>query len=249
VFSVAHGLNWFDAHLKGERSGLRDKPVRLFILGADEWREMDDWPPPADETRYFLHGDGQLSPSLPEFESPADLFRYNPADPTPAAGNLSLMAPPGPMDNRLLEARSDVLCYTTPPLAEDVEVIGLVRLELFVRSSQSHTDFVGRLCEVHPDGRSINVCEGLFRIRPDSGEPQEDSSLRIEVNMWATAKLFRRGHSIRLQVASSAHPRWYRNLGTGEPVSSASRMVTAEQTVYHDRTHPSALVLPVTGRI
>lgn len=244
VESLREGVIWFDAHLKGDRRLLRDRPVRIHVTGADEWREMDAWPPPARETRYFLHADRGLSLDRAEAESPPDHYRYDPADPTPAVGGPLFMVPSGPVDNRALEARSDVLTYRTPPLAHDVEVIGPVRLELYVRSSLVHADFFGRLCDVHPDGRSINVCDGLFRVEPGKGQSQSDGSLRIEVDMWATAHRFRRGHRLQLQVSSGAHPRWSRNLGTGEPLATGTRMLAADQTIYHDSTHPSALVLP-----
>jgi putative CocE/NonD family hydrolase len=125
-------------------------------------------------------------------------------------------------------------------------VIGAVRLELYARSSLPHTDFVGRLCDVYPDGRSINICDGLFRIEPGGAAIQPDGRLKISIDMSATATRFLRGHRIRLHVASAAHPRWNRNLGTGEPFVSGTAMLAAEQTVYHDAAHPSALILPVT---
>ncbi|MFC1976468.1 CocE/NonD family hydrolase, partial [Chloroflexota bacterium] len=117
------------------------------------------------------------------------------------------------------------------------------RLELYVRSSLAHTDFFGRLCDVYPHGRSINICDGLFRVAPGKGEPQPDGSLRIEIDLWSTAYRFRRGHRLRLQVSSGAHPRWNRNLGTGEPPGTGTKLAIAEQIIYHDRRHPSALVL------
>jgi len=220
--------------------------VRLYILGADEWREMEAWPPPNPTTRLFLQPHGLLSPEPPA-DSPPDRYRYDPADPTPNLGGGLLFPPAGPVDNRPLEARPDVLVYTTPPLKQDLEVIGPVRLQLYVRSSLAHTDFFGRLCDVHPSGRSINICDGLFRIEPGKGERLPDGTLRIEVDMWATACRFRRGHRLRLLVASGAHPRWARNLGTGEPAATATRMAVAEQEVYHDPEHPSALLLPGSG--
>ena len=258
VAALREGIAWFDAHLKGDRRGLRKKPVRIYVMGADRgaWREMDDWPPPARETRYFLRPEGRLETSTSEVSEP-DHFRYDPADPTPSVGGPLLMPPSGPMDNCALEARSDVLTYTTPALKRDVEVIGPVRLELFVQSSLAHTDFFGRLCDVHPDGRSINICDGLFRIEPEAGNlakvprfaPSQrlDGVLRIEIDMWATAHRFRRGHRLRLQVSSGAHPRWSRNLGTGEPIATGTKMLVADQTVYHDADHPSALVLPIVA--
>jgi putative CocE/NonD family hydrolase len=150
------------------------------------------------------------------------------------------------VDNRGLESRSDVLVYTTPPLQRDVEVVGPVRLELYARSSLDHADFFGRLCDVYPGGgKSVNVCDGLFRLAPGKGEPQPDGSTRMEIDMWATAYRFRRGHRIRLQVSSGAHPRWNRNLGTAEPIATATTILAAEQSIYHAREHSSAVVLPV----
>jgi putative CocE/NonD family hydrolase len=243
---LREGLTWFDAHLKGERHRLRQTPVRIFLMGADEWRDMDDFPPPSDQTRTYLHAGGRLSTDPPTATSTPDCYRYDPADPTPALGGALLATNgAGPQDNRPLEARSDVLCYTTAPLAQDVEVIGPVRLELFVRSSLPYTDFFGRLCDVAPDGRSTNICDGLFRIEPGKGDVEPDGSLRVEIDLLATAHCFQAGHWLRLQVSSGAHPRWSRNLGTGEPLATGVRMAVAEQTVYHDEAHPSALVLPV----
>jgi putative CocE/NonD family hydrolase len=245
---LREGVTWFDAQLKGDRRGLRQKPVRIYLMGADEWRDLDDFPPPARETRYYLHAGARLAAIPAAGDSPPDRYRYDPADPTPALGGALLaFQGAGPQDNRPLEARSDVLCYTTAPLARDLDVIGPVRLELFVRSSLAYTDFFGRLCDVAPDGRSTNICDGLFRVEPGRGHAQPDGTLRVEIDMWATAQRFRRGHRIRLQVASGAHPRWSRNLGTGEAVATGVRMNVADQTVYHDAAHPSALVLPIAS--
>src|SRR5262249_33942600 len=114
-----------------------------------------------------------------------------------------------------------------------------------VRSSLAYTDFFGRLCDVSPNGESINICDGLFRVKPSKGQPQTDNSLCIEIEMWATAYRFAPTHRIRLQVSSGAHPRWSRNLGAGEMTALDTEMKPAHQTIYHDVTHPSALVLPV----
>ena len=245
---LREGLAWFEVHLQGEGRPLRQKPVRLYVMGAGEWRELDDFPPPARQTRYYLHAGAGLATEPPAGAdaSPPDGYRYDPADPTPALGGAFLgFRGAGPQDNRPLEARADVLCYTTPPLAREVEVIGPVRLELFVRSSLPHTDFFGRLCDVAPDGRSTNICDGLLRLEPGRGEAQPDGSLRVEIDLWATAHCFRPGHRLRLQVSSGAHPRWSRNLGTGEALATGVRTAVADQTVYHDGDHPSAVVLPV----
>ncbi len=241
------GLAWFDAHLKGEMDKLRPKPVSVFVMGAREWRFFDSWPPPARETSFFLQPERGLDSEAPQVEYSTDSYRYDPANPTPAIGGTMIFPPCGPTENSPLEMRDDVLTYTTEPLKQSLEVIGKVRLDVYVRSSLAHTDFFGRLCDVHPDGRSINICDGLLRITPDMAlvEQQPDGSLKISIDMWSTAHRFLPGHRIRLQISSGAHPRWSRNLGTGDPLGSGTRMLTADQTIYHDRAHPSALVLPI----
>ncbi len=246
---LREALAWFDAQLKGKPDALREKPVRLYVTGVGAWRDWDEFPPPARETRYYLHTGGRLATGLPPATSSSGGYCYDPADPTSALGGALLASKgAGRVDNRPLEARSDVLCYTSTPLAGDVEVAGPVRLELYARSSLAHTDFFGRLCDVYPDGRSVNVCDGLFRVAPGWGEAQPDGSLRVEIDMWATAHRFRVGHRLRLQVSSSAHPRWSRNLGTGEATATGVGMAVARQTVYHDAARPSALVLPVLAQ-
>lgn len=242
--SLREGLRWFDQHLKGAPA-LPRRPVRLFVMGANRWREFAAWPPPARATPLYLHGGGQLAWDRPAASAPSR-YRYDPADPTPAIGGARLPADAsGPRDQRALEARADLLCFTSAVLEADVEVIGPVRLVLYVRSSLEYTDMLGRLCDMYPDGRSINLCDGLLRVAPGVGERQPDGSLRLEIGLWNTANRFRRGHRIRLHVASGAHPRWSRNLGLGEPLAAATRMCAAEQTVYHDLAHPAALLLPV----
>jgi putative CocE/NonD family hydrolase len=243
---LREGLRWFDAHLRGEPNRLREKPVRLFVMGANEWRDYDTFPPPAVETRYHLQSAWALSMSLPHDESQPDLYSYDPTDPTPAVGGAIFSVKGGRVDNRALEARDDVLTYTTSPLRHPVEVIGRVRVELYAQSDLEHTDFFGRLCDVYPDGRSFNLCEGLFRLQPGKLERQADGTMCVEIDLWATAHVFKRGHAIRLQISSGAHPHWNRNLGTGEYFGTCCTYRVAHQTVFHDKLRPSALILPVT---
>jgi len=247
VTSAQEGLAWFDTYLKNDPSHLRQHPVRIFIMGSREWREMDDFPPPAQDACYFLHGKQRLAIDQPADVSLPDRYIYDPGDPTPAYGGPLLSFNGGPHDQRVLESRSDVLTYTTDPLSEEIEVIGTPRVELYVRSSSAYTDFVARLCDVHPDGRSINLCDGFIRLTPGQGELQPDGSLKIAIELWPTANCFRRGHRLRLQVCSGGHPRWGRNLGTGEALATATTLQGAEQLIYHDAAHPSALILPVTN--
>jgi putative CocE/NonD family hydrolase len=242
-------LAWLRAHLKGDRSGLREAPVRLFVMGAKEWRDFADWPPPARSERWHLQPNGTLAPATPPASEP-DHYRYDPANPTPAVGGNSLgnRKHMGPKDNRKLEARADVLVYTSTVLEQDMEVIGPVTADLYVRSSLEHTDFFARLCVVEPSGKSINLCDGILRLTPGRPAPQADGSRHIQLDLWPTAYHFRRGQRIRVQVSSGAHPRFARNLGTGEPLATTTKLLVADQTIYHDPEHPSAILLPVLSR-
>jgi putative CocE/NonD family hydrolase len=243
--SLRESIVWLRAHLLGDRNGLREAPVRIFVMGADEWRDLQAWPRDnIKPQRYHLQPDGGLAADTPP-ESDPDRYRYDPADPTPNVGGAGMGRVTGPKDNRALEARPDVLTYTSSPLERDTEAIGPVSAELFVRSSLEHTDFFARLCDVEPSGRSTNVCDGLLRLVPGRPAPEPDGCLKVAIDLWPTAYRFRRGHRLRLQVSSGAFPRWARNLGSGEPLATATTLCTADQEVYHDPAHPSAIILPV----
>ncbi|MGH2517895.1 MAG: CocE/NonD family hydrolase, partial [Ktedonobacterales bacterium] len=135
--------------------------------------------------------------------------------------------------------------YTSAPLDQNVEVIGPVLADLYVRSSLEHTDFFARLCVVEPSGASTNLCDGILRLAPGTPPAHADGSRHIEIALWPTAYTFQRGQRLRVQVSSGAHPRFVRNLGGGEPEATATKMLTADQTIYHDPANPSALVLPI----
>lgn len=241
--ALRQSLDWYDAHLKGQAGRLRPLPVCLYVMGADEWREYASWPPPASPARFHLHANGRLAPDLPAADSPPDRYHYDPAHPTPNVGGALLTNRAGAQDNREREARDDVLTYTTAPLTEPLEIIGPIRLTLTVHSNREHTDFLGRLCDVQPDGRSLNISDGFFRVEPGKGTRNADGSLAIELSLSPTAYRFRAGHRLRLQISSGAHPRIARNLGTGDKSIHATEMVTAAQTVFHDAARPSALTL------
>ena len=244
--STRETLTWLDAHVKGRREKLHETPVQLFVMGENTWRHFADWPPSARSERWYLQSDGGLAPS-PPLASPPDRYRYDPADPTPAVGGNSLGAARhmGPKDNRSLEARADVLVYTSAVLEQDLEVIGPLTAELYVRSSLEHTDFFARLCVVEASGRSINLCDGILRLTPGCIPPEPDGSLHISIEVWPTAYHFRKGQRLRVQISSGAHPRFMRNLGSGEPLTSGTKLCVADQTVFHDPEHPSAMLLPV----
>jgi putative CocE/NonD family hydrolase len=225
------------AYARGEQPPQR-APVRLFVMGEEVWRDFDSWPPSGHPAqRFHLQAGGALS-GEPAGESAPDRYRYDPTDPTPAVGGVRMVRGSGRVDNTALEARPDVLTYTTAVLDRDVEVIGEVSAEIWFRSSLPHADVFVRLCDVDARGRSYNVCDGLTSL---SGA---DEISRATIQLWPTAYRFKRGHRIRVQVSSGAFPRYARNPGTGEPRATATTLRAADQAVYHDPTHPSAVILP-----
>jgi putative CocE/NonD family hydrolase len=238
-------LAWFRAHLLGDPSGLRAAPVRLFVTGADEWREYSDWPVPGSTPqRWHLQPGDTLATDNPIASAP-DTYRWDPRHPTPAVGGPVLIGDSTPRDNRRVEARSDVLVYTSPALGRDTDMIGEVSADLFVRSSREHADVVVRVCDVHPDGRSMNVTEGVRRLTPADRADPETGVRRVRVDLWPIGHRFRHGHRIRVQVAGGAYPRIARNLG-GTLLDGAD-MGPVDQEIWHDPQHPSAVVLPLTG--
>jgi uncharacterized protein len=236
--SIREAVEFGLAYARGEQPPPR-APVRLYVMGAGQWRDFESWPPPGySPTRLHLEAGGALSVADP-VESPPDRYRYDPADPTPAVGGARMVRDSGRKDNTALEARPDVLTYTTAPLEADTEVIGEVSAEIWFSSSLPHADVFVRLCDVDPRGRSWNVCDGLLSLTG------ADEVTRATVRLWATAYRFKRGHRIRVQVSSGAFPRYARNPGTGEPRATATRLLAADQSVYHGPAHPSAVILPV----
>jgi putative CocE/NonD family hydrolase len=227
-----------------------DLPVRVYVDGAGEWRDLADWPPPELARQpWYLAAGGSLVPEPPARPGISP-FHYDPADPTPSVGGQLLTGKAGPADNRALEARPDVLVFTSAPLTGALDVVGPVSARVRVRASGGHFDLFARLCDVDPRGRSRNVCDGIIRHRPGaSGGTAEPESTEepeaITVPMSATAYRFGAGHRLRLQVSGGAHPRFARNTGSGEPPATATRLVPVDVQILHDVTEPSVLSLPV----
>ena len=264
VDTNALALRWFDYWLKGVANGLRDEPpVKIFVMGRNEWIYEHEYP--LARTKYtplYLHsqgkangshGDGLLSWNGPSRESKPDRYSYDPGNPVPSLGGANCCgvgSPSGARDQRPIEHRSDVLVYTSEILSKPVEVVGPVKLALHLSSSAVDTDFVAKLIDVYPDGRSINVAEGILRARHRDGldrqvlmEPGE--VYEMEIDMIGTANLFQTGHRIRVHVTSSHFPQFARNLNNGEPYGTSDSMVVAEQTVYHSAERASHVLLPV----
>jgi uncharacterized protein len=259
-----HELVFYDRFLKDAANGWDERPpAELYVLGANEWRGEREWPlARAEPTAFHLRSGGALSAEPPRPDEPADRYDYDPADPVPTIGGVNSVLTmtqgaetpirPGPLDQRVLEAREDVLVYTTEPLERDLEVIGPVEMTLYAASSARDTDFLSRLCDVYPDGRSIFLTEGIIRARYRNSlegesvellEPGEVAEFRIR--LYPVANVFRRGHRIRLDLTSSSFPRFSRNLNTGEDIGTGTRMQVARQVVLHTAEHPSHVLLPV----
>jgi uncharacterized protein len=257
-------IRFFDRWLKGKvEAATKDPPVRVFVMGANTWREAEDWPVPGTRfTTYYLHsrgnansmyGNGRLNTEAPSAEPP-DRFVYDPANPVPSKGGhsccFSEVAPVGPFDQTDIEKRADVLVYSTPPLEEAIEITGPITATLHAATSAEDTDWTAKLVDVFPDGKVINLNNGIVRTRfraslekPEPIEPGRVYEYKIEV--WPTSNLFAAGHQIRLEISSSNFPHYDRNLNTGRPTGVDAEMVSAQQTVYHDREHPSSVTLPV----
>jgi uncharacterized protein len=264
-------LRWFDHLLTGADNGVEtEPPVRLFVMGADVWRDEDDWPlPGTDYVDYHLGGEGRANTSSgdgtlgvdPPTTQTYDAYLYDPRDPTPTVGGGSFLpgrsvgANAGPRDQREVETRSDVLCYTTAPLERPLEVTGPVEAVLHVSSSAPDTDVTAKLVDVWPDGRAYNVADGILRARyRDSlSEPSPLDPGRVyevRVDLVATSNRFAAGHRIRLEVSSSNFPRFDRNTNTGGTIAteSAEDFQVAVNRVHHGGAHRSRLVLPVVHR-
>ena len=258
-------LRWFDRWLKGIHNRIEhEDPVLIFVMGADIWRSEPDWPlPNTAYTDYFLHsdghantrhGDGTLSTTPPAVE-PSDSFRYDPHHPVPTVGGQILMPGAnsiGPRDQRAVEDRDDVLVYTSPVLTEPIEATGPIQLRLFIASTAPDTDLTGKLVDVFPDGRAINLTDGIQRVRYRTSKEHPElmtpgQIYEISIDLWATANLFQPGHRIRLEVSSSNWPRFGRNSNTGGIIADEPSQAyqPATNRVLHDSDNPSRLVLPI----
>jgi putative CocE/NonD family hydrolase len=238
----AFQLAWFRRHLYPDPTvALPEAPIRLFVMGRNKWRSEYSWPPP-DVTirRYFLSGEGTLGTDPPAAKPPTE-FNYDPADPVPTLGGHTHLPPgyaQGACDQSPIESRDDVIVFTSAPLTQELEVTGPVRIIVHAASSAPSTDWVARLCDVHLDGRSINLCDGVVRVTE-----RADTLRRYEIDLWATSTVFFPGHRLRVHITSSSFPRWDRNLNTGNQRVADYRV--ARQQIFHDDEHPSYLELSV----
>jgi putative CocE/NonD family hydrolase len=257
-------VRWFDHWLKGVDTGVTgEPPVKVFVMGSNDWREFPDWPPASASYRQLyldgdghangLEGDGTLSAVQPRGESPHDSFVFDPMNPVPTTGGANFHFFPdgfGIMDQLEVESRADVLVYTSGPLLEPVEVIGPVTVELYASTDGKDTDFTAKLVEVREDGYARNIVEGIVRasMRTSLEEPEPLEPGRIynlSIDLGATAIVIRKNSRLRLEVSSSNFPKYDRNPNTGEASWTATEYRKALQKVYHSREYPSRVTLSV----
>ncbi len=254
-------VRWFDRWLKEEDNGVTDEPpLTIFSLGANRWREASSWPLP--DTRFVefffgsagaansAAGDGRLSTDAPGDEPP-DVFLYNPRRPVPTRGGGSF-GHGGAWDQREIEARADVLVYTSEPLADDLDVTGPVKVTLWASSTATDTDFTAKLVDVWPDGLAMNLADNIVRARyresksaPTLIEPGKPYEYTID--LYGISNVFKKGHRVRVEISSSNFPRFDRNPNTGGEFGRETELRSALQTVFHDATRPSRIRLPVVG--
>jgi len=262
-------IRWLDYVLKGLDNGIKDEPpIKIFVMGINQWRGEYEWP--LARTRftpyYFRSRDGTrigaLSPTPPGDEPPT-LYDYDPDDPVKTlGGNHSFSGTDQPdiicvgtYDQRPNEAREDLLVFTSPPLSEDTEVTGPVVIKLYAASSARDTDFTAKLIDVYPDGTAYNLTEGIIRARfresiwgpPKLLTPGEIYEYRLP--LLPTSNVFKAGHRIRVHLTSSNFPLWDRNPNTGHAQGLDTAWQTARQTIYHDQTYPSHIILPIIPSI
>ncbi|MCC6442745.1 MAG: CocE/NonD family hydrolase [Armatimonadetes bacterium] len=249
---------WFARWLKGEDNGIdREPAVAYYVMGdttdpkapGNVWRTAPRWPVPARMTPYYLHADKSLTPDRPGGDGPIT-YTYDPKNPVPTVGGNHLTLPAGPKDQRSIESRPDVLVFTSQPLESPLEVTGRVRVRLWVSSDSPDTDFTAKLCDVYPDGHSLNICDGILRARfrksfrrPEFMQPGR--VYPVTIDLWSTSMIFNKGHRLRVQVSSSNFPAYDPNPNTGEGFRASDKTQAARNTVYVDRKRPSHIVLPV----
>jgi predicted acyl esterase len=253
-------MNWFDYWLKGIKNDVIDEPaVRYYMMGdtrdpqapGNEWRTAEDWPPTSAATPYYLHAGGRLALAEPAADGGNDSLISDPRNPVPTVGGNNLLLPLGPMDQRKLGQRPDLIVYQTEPLSAPVEIAGRVSAELTVSTDAEDTDFCVKLVDVYPDGYQALMLDQAFRLRYRAGfdkpvRAEPGKTYPIKVDLWSTALVFNRGHRIALHVASSNAPRFEPHSNTWEPVASYDQAFKATNMIHHRAGAASRLVLPVT---
>jgi predicted acyl esterase len=254
---------WFDYWLQGDDNGIMDEPpVQYYMMAAarkgfatdkNRWIEADSWPPESEATRFYLQPDGSLTMSAPKEANDPTTYPFDPENPVPTVGGANLGGELGPMDQRAIGDRPDYLRFETAPLSKDVVVAGHVTMELWAATDGLDTDFMVKLVDVYPDGYEAIILDNPLRARYRFGRNAEDVKMmtpgqpeKLTIDLWSTANTFEEGHRIAVHVSSSNFPRFEVNPNTGEaPGEDTIPPRVANNSIYHDPSHPSAIVLPV----
>ena len=252
-------LDFLGRYLFDGRPEPEGPPVRIFVMGANTWRDEDAWPlARATNVQFFLHDGGRLSTDAPVTDAAPASFEFDPLDPVPTVGGRNLLPGSegthmtGPCDHSVLDIRHDILRFVSDPLDADMEVTGHVSVTLHAATSAADTDWSAMLLDVWPDGRAFNVADGYLRARHRNGNDRAapinaGEPTRYEIDLVATSQVFKSGHRLRVDISSSNFPRYDRNPGTGALSSevSESEFVSAHQTVFVDATRASFITLPI----
>jgi putative CocE/NonD family hydrolase len=246
---------WHDFHLKGLKNGVdTEAPVQIFYMGVNKWRGEQDWPVPGTTyTPWYLQPGGRLAPSAPAAGETTTTYRYDPANPVPTTGGNNCCGSPtiaGPVDQTPLDARADIVRFTSDVLKEPVTIAGPVTMDLHATTDGKDTDWMVKLVDVHPDGKAYPMAEGILRARFREGLDKPSlltpgQAYRYSVDMVGTAIVFQPGHRIRVDITSSNFPQFDRNLNTGDPLGKGTQPRVAQQTIHHSASRPSAIVLPI----
>jgi putative CocE/NonD family hydrolase len=242
---------WFDHWLK-DKPLLDIAPVRIFVMGDNEWRDESTWPlARAKATPFYFHQNGDLSRARPEMQEAFQRYHYDPTDPVPTLGG-NIMRPElrGPYDQAPLDDRKDILRFISAPVTDRLEITGPITAALFVESTAVDTDFMAKLIVIKPDGRAFNLVDGVLRTRfregyeaPKLMEPGK--RYRLELDLWATSYALAPGDRLRVDVTSSNFPRLARNPNTGAAFAETTKLIPAEQTIHLSRDAASHIVLPI----
>lgn len=259
TLASADAMQFFAHHLMGVDNDVpRDKPVHYYVMGdvddptapGNYWRAADNWPPSANRTDFYFHPDGRLLRDQPPTGESRVSYQYDPRDPVPTIGGQNMIIDRGPMDQRRVESRDDVLVFTSDVLWKPVEVTGRIAAKLYVSSDCPDTDFTVKLTDVYPDGRSMIVTDGILRARFRNSFEREDfleagKVYELNVDLWSTSLIFNSGHRIRVAVSSSNDPRFDPNPNTGKPTRADDEVRVATNTLYVSAAHPSHIILPI----
>lgn len=252
---------WFDHYLKEVDNNIDDIPaVTYYVMGpldgssssGNVWKTADHWPVPSEKVPFYLNVDNRLTVRAPVVDRDGYDYEYDPEEPVPTVGGRNLFIESGPMDQRKLEERDDVIVFTSAPLKEDVEITGHILATIYFSSDCDDTDVVVRFCDVYPDGKSVLIADSIFRTGlmkidhdEELGDGQHHEPRDVELDLWSTSILVAKGHRLRVSVSSSNYPRFERNINNGVMNIHVDKPIVAHNKIHIGKSYPSKIVLPI----